>query len=140
MREGHSDDYSIFCLPIYQYSETIRHNSIDILKDKDVAKAFYGISMEALKEKISDIVQCTEISALVAIHIDTIIRTAVLDTNKPIIDWQNKSNITGKLLIDIGDFLIDEVRDKYKISTLSFGDMDDIAAKCISVAKIRYKG
>lgn len=112
----------------------------DSLKDKDVSKAFYGITMEALKEKLPDNPHSSEISATVAVHIDSIIQNAVLDMDKPIIDWQNKSNITGKLLIDIGDFLIDEVRDKYKISSLTFGDMDDIAAKCISVAKIRYKG
>ena len=112
----------------------------EILKDKDVAKAFYGITLEAMKEKIFDEKLNTDISAEVAIHIDEIIRNAVLDIDKPIIDWQNKSNITGKLLIDIGDYLIDEVRDKYKVSSLTFGDMDAIADKCISVAKLRYKG
>ncbi|HRG41563.1 MAG TPA: HsdR family type I site-specific deoxyribonuclease [Saprospiraceae bacterium] len=112
----------------------------EILKDKDVAKAFYGITLEAMKEKIFDEKLNTDISAEVAIHIDEIIRNAVLDMDKPIIDWQNKSNITGKLLIDIGDYLIDEVRDKYKVSSLTFGDMDAIADKCISVAKLRYKG
>ena len=66
------------------------------------------------------------------------IQAAVLDNGKPIIDWQYKTNITGKLLIDIGDFLIDEVRDKYHIE-LSFAEMDEIANKCIEVAKIRYK-
>ena len=63
---------------------------------------------------------------------------AVLDNGKPIIDWQYKTNITGKLQIEIGDYLIDEVRDKYNIN-LSFGEMDEIANKCIEVAKIRYK-
>ena len=65
-------------------------------------------------------------------------KASVLDNGKPVIDWQFKSNITGKLLIDIGDYLIDEVRDKYNVD-LTFGDMDKIAAACIEVAKIRYK-
>ena len=70
--------------------------------------------------------------------IDELIQKAVLDTNRPIIDWQYKTNITGKLQIEIGDYLIDEVRDKYHLN-LSFADMDEIANKCIEVAKIRYR-
>ena len=61
-----------------------------------------------------------------------------MDNNIAMVDWQTKSKITGKLLIDIGDYLIDEVRDKYSIE-LSFGEMDEIAKKYIDVAKTRYK-
>ena len=79
-----------------------------------------------------------EISTQAALNIDELIQKAVLDNGKPIIDWQYKTNITGKLQIEIGDYLIDEVRDKYHLN-LSFGEMDEIANKCIEVAKIRYK-
>jgi type I restriction enzyme R subunit len=71
-------------------------------------------------------------------YIVELIQKAVLDNGIPIIDWKNKSNITGKLVIDIGDYLIDEVRDKYKIE-LSFGEMDELANKCIDVASKQYK-
>ena len=80
----------------------------------------------------------TEIAVQTALQIDELIKQAVLDNNNPIIDWQFKTNITGKLQIEIGDYLIDEVRDKYNIN-LSFGEMDEIANKCIEVAKLRYK-
>ncbi len=110
----------------------------ETLKEKDVAKAFYGLTHEALNEKIQDNVVKTEISVQTALKIDELIKQAVLDNNNPIIDWQFKSNITGRLLIEIGDYLIDEVRDKYNIN-LSFGEMDEIADKCIEVAKLRYK-
>eukprot|EP00825_Cyclidium_porcatum_P032566 TRINITY_DN34822_c0_g1_i2.p1 TRINITY_DN34822_c0_g1~~TRINITY_DN34822_c0_g1_i2.p1 ORF type:complete len:259 (+),score=45.70 TRINITY_DN34822_c0_g1_i2:310-1086(+) len=108
------------------------------LKNKDVAKAFYGLSVESLNEKIQDPVIRREISTQAALNIDEMIQKAVLDNGKSIIDWQYKTNITGKLQIEIGDYLIDEVRDKYDIS-LSFGELDEIANKCIAVAKIRYK-
>ena len=108
------------------------------LRDRDVAKAFYGLTIEALSEKIQDFLILKEVSIQAALHIDDLIRQTVLDNGKPIIDWQFKTNITGKLLIDIGDYLIDEVRDKYNIN-LSFEEMDKIAADCIDVAKIRYK-
>lgn len=119
----------------------LSHTDSDIpesLRDKDVAKAFYGLSVESLSEKIQDSETRKTISAQTALHIDDLIQEAVLDNGKPIIDWQYKTNITGKLQIDIGDYLIDEVRDKYNIN-LSFGEMDEIANKCLEVAKIRYK-
>lgn len=110
----------------------------EVLKDRDIAKAFYGLSNELLINRIQDTVTRKEISIQAALNIDDLIRHAILDSGKPIIDWQHKTNITGKLQIDIGDYLIDEVRDKYQID-LSFTEMDGIATKCIDVAKIRYK-
>jgi len=110
----------------------------EVLKNQIVAQAFYGLTLEALDGKIQDKTIKKEIAVQAALNIDELIQAAVLDNGKPIIDWKDKSNITGKLLIDIGDYLIDEVRDKYKID-LSFGDMDEIAEKCLSVATIRYK-
>ena len=108
------------------------------LKERDVAKAFYGLTSEALSEKVPDSLARKEISIQSALFIDDLIQESVLDNGKPIIDWQFKTNITGKLLIDIGDYLIDEVRDKFHIN-LSFKEMDKVADDCIEVAKIRYR-
>jgi type I restriction enzyme R subunit len=119
----------------------LAHTDNDIpeqLKDRDVAKAFYGLTIEALSEKIKDNTVCKEAATQTALQIDDLIQEAVLDNGKPIIDWQYKTNITGKLLIEIGDYLIDEVRDKYNVD-LTFKDMDKIAENCIEVAKLRYK-
>jgi type I restriction enzyme R subunit len=109
------------------------------LRDKEIAQAFYGLSMESFNEKIQDESTRKKISTQSALTIDFLIRKAVLDSGKPIVDWQYKSSIIGKLQIEIGDYLIDEIRDKYNLD-LSFGDLDEIADKCIEVAKIRYKG
>lgn len=122
-------------------NNVLAHTDDDIpeqLSNRDVAKAFYGLTAEALSGKIQDNVVCKEISTQTALQIDDLIQKSVLDNGKPIIDWQFKTNITGKLLIDIGDYLIDEVRDKYNVD-LSFKEMDKIADDCIEVAKIRYK-
>jgi type I restriction enzyme R subunit len=122
-------------------NNVLAHTDSDIpeeLIDKDVAKAFYGLCVESLSENIQDDFVRRKISAQAAVSIDELIQKAVLDTNRPIIDWQYKTNITGKLQIEIGDYLIDEVRDKYHLN-LSFADMDEIANKCIEVAKIRYR-
>lgn len=122
-------------------NNVLAHTDNDIpeqLRDKDVAKAFYGLTVEALSEKIQDNVVRKEVSTQTALQIDDLIQESILDNGKPIIDWQYKTNITGKLLIEIGDYLIDEVRDKYNVD-LSFKEMDKIADDCIEVAKIRYK-
>jgi type I restriction enzyme R subunit len=108
------------------------------LMERDVARAFYGLTAEALSEKIQDEVVRREVSIQTALQIDDLIRQFVLDNGQPIVDWQYKTNITGKLLIEIGDYLIDEVRDKYQVD-LSFKEMDKMAEDCIEVAKIRYK-
>ncbi len=122
-------------------NNVLSHTGIDIpetLKDKDIAKAFYGLCVESLNDIIQDSTVRKEISTQAALSIDEVIRKAVLDNGTPIIDWQFKTNITGKLQIDIGDYFIDEVRDKYNIN-LSFGEMDELANQCIEVAKLRYK-
>lgn len=119
----------------------LSHTDRDIpseLNGRDVAKAFFGLTAQALSEKIQDDSIRIQLAVQTALTIDDLIQKAVIDNGKPIIDWQYKTNITGKLLIDIGDHLIDEVRDKYHID-MSFQEMDDIAENCIEVAKIRYK-
>lgn len=122
-------------------NNVLTHTDIDlpeVLINKEVAKAFYGLVKEAFEDKIQDDVVQKELSTYTALEIDEIIANAIMDSENPVIDWQYKTNITGKLFIDIGDFLIDEIRDKYNIS-LTFEEIDDIVNKCFEVAKIRYK-
>jgi type I restriction enzyme R subunit len=121
-------------------NNVLTHTDKDIpqeLQTKDVAKAFYGLTLETLSEKAQDSVVRKAIALQAALSIDNLIRRAVLDNDKPMIDWQYKTNVIGKLQIEIGDYFIDEVRDKYHIN-LSFGEMDEIAHRCLEVAKIRY--
>ena len=54
------------------------------------------------------------------------------------IEISNVANVLKKMIHQIGDFLIDEVRDKYNIK-ISFEEIDHIAESCVNVAKIRYK-
>ncbi|MBX7127413.1 MAG: HsdR family type I site-specific deoxyribonuclease, partial [Cyclobacteriaceae bacterium] len=108
------------------------------LHGRDNAKAIYGLTVEGLAEKIQDTDTRTGIALQAALVIDDLIQAAVLDQGKPVVDWQYKSNVTGKLQIDIGDYLIDEVRDKYNLS-LTFEEMDALAEKFIEVAKVRYR-
>ena len=119
----------------------LAHTDSDIpesLQQREVAKAFYGLTIASLIDKVQDPWVREEIAVQSALYIDDLIRNSVLDNENPIIDWQQKTNISGDLLIDIGDYLMDEFRDKYNIS-LSIDESEQIAKNCIEVAKLRYK-
>ncbi|WP_338356597.1 HsdR family type I site-specific deoxyribonuclease [Yeosuana marina] len=102
-----------------------------VLEDRDVAKAFYGITLEGLKDKIQDQKVSKTISAEIALAADDIINGLL------IVDWQTKVDISKKMIFKIGDYLIDEVRDKYNLN-LSFEEIDEISGSIVEVAKVRY--
>lgn len=107
------------------------------LTGREIAQAFFGITFESIKTKGAEENRARDIAAEAGAGIDDIVQLLVLDNGKPKVDWQ-RSNLIGQLEIAIGDFLMDNIRDQYGLD-LSLGDIDDIAAKCIVVAKFRYK-
>jgi type I restriction enzyme R subunit len=120
----------------------VSHKDTEIpsaLENHEVARAFYGLIMEDLDSKFSDEATKKAISVQMAMDVDNIIRKFVLDNGVPIVDWHDKRpDLKGKILIEVGDLFIDEVRDKYDIE-LSFDEIDAIADRCIDVSKRRYK-
>lgn len=119
----------------------LTHTDKDIpaeLSDREVAKAFYGLSVGFLQSKLQDDAVRKSVAVQSALAIDDIVRKLVLDNGVPIVDWQDKANITGKMLIDIGDYFIDEIKDRYNLQ-LSFEEIDELADRCLEVAKVRYR-
>ena len=113
----------------------LSHTDSDIpasLQNADVAKAFYGITNEELQTKINDTETRKQISANTALAIDEIIQKLVK------VNWQNEVDVPKKMVHQIGDYLIDEVRDKYTLQ-ITFEEIDKVAESCVNVAKIRYK-
>lgn len=102
------------------------------LKDRDEARAFYGIALSDLKDKTKSQDELKLWSTEIALAADHII-TSMIE-----VDWQNKIDITRKMTHFIGDYLIDDIRDRYSIS-LTFEEIDNIAEQIVEVAKIRYK-
>ena len=116
-------------------SAVLSHTDSDIpasLQNADVAKAFYGITNEELQSKFSDAETRRQISANTALAIDEIIQKLIK------VNWQNEVDVPKKMIHQIGDYLIDEVRDKYNIE-ISFEEIDKLAESCVNVAKLRYK-
>lgn len=102
------------------------------LQEKDVARAFFGISKEEFS-KVSEDIQVTEtVSELLALEADRIINSLRK------VDWYKSVDIPKKMVFLIGDFIIDDIRDKYQLK-LGFEDIDKIADRLVEIAKIRYK-
>ncbi|SOE21222.1 type I restriction enzyme, R subunit [Spirosomataceae bacterium TFI 002] len=99
-----------------------------------VARATYGLTLEFLKQR--EIIDAT-IASAIATGLLTILDIAILDKGVPKVDWKRNTQITGKLLIDLGDYLIDEVRDKHQVE-LSFKEMDDFAENLIEMVAKHY--
>lgn len=101
------------------------------LQSRPVAAAFYGIANEEFEELISDDKVMFAITESLALETDQI----VLKHKK--IDWEKSIDIPKKMLLEIGDYIIDEIRDKYDLQ-LSFDKIDSIAQRMIDVTKRRY--
>lgn len=95
----------------------------EVLQDKDVAKAFYGIIYEGVSRKNSD----KNVSAHIAMNVDGIIQRNV------VVDWHLKTDIQNKMLNEIEDYLADETG-----LNLSYEEIDLIMEKIVNIAKRRY--
>jgi type I restriction enzyme R subunit len=129
-------DEAQYLARVQQIMENVlAHTDGDIppaLREKDVAKAFYGIVNEEFVEKFDD----AEIRQHIAVDAALMIDQTILGLTK--VDWQNHVDISKKMIHLIGDYFIDEVRDKYQIP-MTFEEIDKIAERCVEVAKLRYK-
>jgi type I restriction enzyme R subunit len=104
----------------------------EVLVHKDAARAFYGIVREELEKYLKREHNETEIATHAALAIDQIVQTLLK------VNWQNEIDVSKKMVHLVGDYLIDEVRDKYGLQ-MSFQEIDHIADRCVGVAKARYK-
>lgn len=116
---------------VVDYMEAVRtrtdQDTPEILNNRDVAKAFYGIVYEAVQKKEGDPKLRKELVAKVGLGIDDI-----LIKNK-VVDWAHKQDVQNTILNEIDDYLLD-----HKELGLSFEDVDPILEKVINVAKRRY--
>ncbi len=118
----------------------LNHTNEDIppeLSDREVAQAFFGITLETIKEKIKDNGTGKEIAAKAGIEIDNVIREKVIDNGKPLVDWKDNEDLIGQVNIAVGDVLYD-LKNEYNID-LSTAEIDSIAEESIKVAIKRYK-
>ena len=107
------------------------------LVNNHAAKAYYGIALENYRRLFAD-APVKEMALATSQSFDAIIRSHVIIDDAVIVDWQTKSDLVGKMKIDMEDDLIDNIKRKYEVN-LTFDDMDVIIDGCVAVAKIWIK-
>jgi len=103
-----------------------------ILVGQETAIAIFNLISEIFKEHIDE----PEQAALIAKGIDKVIVDCVFENGKPIIDWPNKSDVEGKIRIDIDDYLFDlKAREGLD---LPLDLIDQLVEEGLNVAKLKY--
>lgn len=102
------------------------------LRGNDSAIAIYNLITEILK----DVSLHEDIRAKTAQAIDATIQANVLESGVPIIDWQNKSDIEGKVRIEIDDYLFD-LQTRHNVS-FDLKIIDELIDAVLKVAKVKY--
>lgn len=116
-----------YFLAAQKIMESVRdHQDSDIpevLKDRAVAQAFFGVVFEAINGKNSD----KDASAKIAMAIDDVIQKEM------VVDWHLKTDIQNKMINEIEDYLTDKTE-----LGLTYDEIDTIMEKVLNIAKRRY--
>ena len=110
------------------------------LQQNNAAKAYYGLALETYQRVFGNnaAIDLKQLALETARAFDKIINSTLIVDNNVLVDWQQKSDIIGRMKIDLEDYLIDEVKRKYELA-FSFDDMDTIIDGCVDVAKLWIK-
>ena len=121
-----------------QYKEDVlNHTDSELpteLEHNNAAKAYFGIALENYKRLFPDL-PVRDMALETTRAFDEIIRKTVIVDGSILVDWQSKSDIIGRLKIELEDELIDNIKRKYGLN-FAFSDMDIIIDGCVDVAKI----
>ncbi len=101
-----------------------------IIRNREVAKAFYGITYDIIKSHFENEEALKVISSDIGVMIDDIV-----NKNK-VVDWYLKEDIQNNILNEIEDYLY-SLKDN-KTLDLGFDDIDKIMENSIYIAKKRY--
>ncbi len=116
---------------VVEYMESVRtrtdKDTPDILKNYDVARAFYGVVYEVISRSGDSDGRKRDIAAQVGIGIDEII------LKHKVVDWHLKQDVQNAMLNELEDYLYDHPE-----LNLSWEDIDKIMEKVIHIAKRRY--
>ncbi len=102
----------------------------DKLKNREVAKAFYGLVYEVIRNCCDGKYEPKDFSADIGLQIDDIIK------DNAVVDWINNVDIQNAMLNKIEEYLY-SVKDEIGIE-LGFEDIDKIMEESLNVAKKRY--
>jgi len=120
---------------VSEIAEAIRSRKDDNLpeaiRQREVAKAFYGVVREAISSHVAD-GDVKQVVADVAMRIDD----AVL--RERIVNWTTNIDVQNRMRNDIEDALFD-LKSRTGLD-LSFDEIDAVLEKCLDIARRRYRG
>ena len=102
----------------------------EVLKGRDVAKAFYGICLESFDKQSFSGINKSDICSQLGITIDDIIKKNL------VIDWHSNVVVQNKMRQEIDDYLF-SLKDTQNIE-LPIDEHDIIIEKSLEIAKHRY--
>ncbi len=110
--------------------ERVRNKKDDsiplIIRDNDVARAFYGVVLKTLIRTREESEELNELAAELGLAIDQRIRQNI------VVDWQRKDTIQNSMMNDIEDYLLDRGDFKFE-----YDEIDMILEQVLKIAKIR---
>lgn len=119
-----------------QFHNGRQDNVPENLAGNDTGIAIYNLVNEIFKGHLKRAEGTENIAAIMAEGIDQVIKSIVFENGKPIIDWVNKSDIEGRIKIDIDDYLFD-LKAQQDIE-LPFDLIDELVEEGLKVAKLKY--
>jgi len=119
-----------------QFHNGRQGNVPENLAGNDTGIAIYNLINEIFKGHLKPDEGSQNIAAIMAEGIDQVIKSLVFENGKPIIDWVNKSDIEGRIKIDIDDYLFD-LKAQQGIE-LPFDLIDELVEEGLKVAKLKY--
>jgi type I restriction enzyme R subunit len=119
-----------------QFHNGRQENVPDNLSGNETGIAIYNLINEIFKGHLKPDEGPQNIAAIMAEGIDQVIKSIVFENGKPIIDWVNKSDIEGRIRIEIDDYLFD-LKAQQGIE-LPFDLIDELVEEGLKVAKLKY--
>jgi type I restriction enzyme R subunit len=100
------------------------------LQHHELAKAFYGLTQELLKDTIDDSTRLCEFAEALGLGAEEIIR------ERKVVNWSNNEDVINQMKLAMEDFVLDVLADRYGVRP-EFDLLDLLVEKFISVAKVR---
>ena len=119
-----------------QFHNGPQDNVPENLINNEAGIAIYNLVNEIFKGHLKQTESSQNTAAVMAEGIDQVIKSVVFENGKPIIDWVNKSDIEGRIRIDIDDYLFD--LKTQKDIELPFDLIDELVEEGLKVAKLKY--
>lgn len=113
-----------------------RDNVPENLVGNDTGIAIYNLVNDIFNGVLKRTEETPNMAAIIAEGIDELIKSVVFENGKPIIDWQNKSDIEGKIKIEIDDYLFD-LQAQYSLE-IPLDLIDQLVDEGLKVAKLKY--